>query len=576
MLRLSRFFRPYGLAIVTVLSLVFLQSISELLLPTLMANIIDIGIVNGDTSYIFTTGTTMLIIALLGTTCAIIASFLSAKTAMAIGRDLRLQVFTKAEAFSLSEFDRLGTSSLITRTTNDITQIQQIALMSLRMMARAPMIAIGGIILAVSKNARLSLTIVFAIPVITLSILIVAKKGTPLFKLIQTKLDKLNQILRENLTGVRVIRAFNRTDFEQKRFLAANYNLTSTAIQVSKIMAVIMPGMSLILNFTTIAVIWFGAVRIDSGTMQVGDLMAFIQYLMQIMFSLIMLSMIFVMIPRASASAERINEVLDMTPEIKDPERPEKIQPQQGLVEFKNVTFNYTGAEKPVLENISFIAAPGKVTAILGGTGSGKSTLINLIPRFYDLDQGSIFIDGIDIKKLPQKTIRDIIGLIPQKAVLFTGTITANIRYGKEDATETEIRHAIETAQAAEFITKMPKGLNTFIAQGGTNLSGGQKQRLAIARALVRKPKIYLFDDSFSALDFKTDAKLRNALQKETKDATLIIVTQRVSTIIDAEQIIVLDEGKIAGIGTHQELLKTCTVYKEIVASQLSQEEIAQ
>ncbi|MGI6575328.1 MAG: ABC transporter ATP-binding protein [bacterium] len=576
MLRLSRFFRPYGLAIVTVLSLVFLQSISELLLPTLMANIIDIGIVNGDTSYIFTTGTTMLIIALLGTTCAIIASFLSAKTAMAIVRDLRLQVFTKAEAFSLSEFDRLGTSSLITRTTNDITQIQQIALMSLRMMARAPMIAIGGIILAVSKNARLSLTIVFAIPVITLSILIVAKKGTPLFKLIQTKLDKLNQILRENLTGVRVIRAFNRTDFEQKRFLAANYNLTSTAIQVSKIMAVIMPGMSLILNFTTIAVIWFGAVRIDSGTMQVGDLMAFIQYLMQIMFSLIMLSMIFVMIPRASASAERINEVLDMTPEIKDPERPEKIQPQQGLVEFKNVTFNYTGAEKPVLENISFIAAPGKVTAILGGTGSGKSTLINLIPRFYDLDQGSIFIDGIDIKKLPQKTIRDIIGLIPQKAVLFTGTITANIRYGKEDATETEIRHAIETAQAAEFITKMPKGLNTFIAQGGTNLSGGQKQRLAIARALVRKPKIYLFDDSFSALDFKTDAKLRNALQKETKDATLIIVTQRVSTIIDAEQIIVLDEGKIAGIGTHQELLKTCTVYKEIVASQLSQEEIAQ
>jgi ATP-binding cassette subfamily B multidrug efflux pump len=576
MLRLSRFFRPYGLAIVTVLSLVFLQSISELLLPTLMANIIDIGIVNGDTSYIFTTGTTMLIIALLGTTCAIIASFLSAKTAMAIVRDLRLQVFTKAEAFSLSEFDRLGTSSLITRTTNDITQIQQIALMSLRMMARAPMIAIGGIILAVSKNARLSLTIVFAIPVITLSILIVAKKGTPLFKLIQTKLDKLNQILRENLTGVRVIRAFNRTDFEQKRFLAANYNLTSTAIQVSKIMAVIMPGMSLILNFTTIAVIWFGAVRIDSGTMQVGDLMAFIQYLMQIMFSLIMLSMIFVMIPRASASAERINEVLDMTPEIKDPERPEKIQPQQGLVEFNNVTFNYTGAEKPVLENISFIAAPGKVTAILGGTGSGKSTLINLIPRFYDLDQGSIFIDGIDIKKLPQKTIRDIIGLIPQKAVLFTGTITANIRYGKEDATETEIRHAIETAQAAEFITKMPKGLNTFIAQGGTNLSGGQKQRLAIARALVRKPKIYLFDDSFSALDFKTDAKLRNALQKETKDATLIIVTQRVSTIIDAEQIIVLDEGKIAGIGTHQELLKTCTVYKEIVASQLSQEEIAQ
>jgi len=494
---------------------------------------------------------------------------------MAFGRDLRGQMFKRAEDFSLNEFDKIGTSSLITRTTNDITQIQQVVVMSLSMMARAPMMAIGGLIMAVSKNAKLSLVIVFVIPVIALGVFIVAKKGTPLFKVIQTKLDNLNQVLRESLMGVRVIRAFNRVDHEKKRFEEANHDLTSTSIKVNKIMAALMPGMSLILNFTTVAVIWFGAIRIDSGNMQVGDLMAFIQYVMQIMFALVMLSMMFVMIPRATASAVRINEVFDTIPEIKDPEKSRTVNKNDGLIEFKNVTFSYPGAEQPVLKDISFIASPGKVTAIIGGTGSGKSTLVNLIPRFYDVDSGSILVDGIDIREVSQKNLRSKIGFVPQKAVLFTGTIKDNIKYGKEDATEEEIKYAAEIAQATEFISNMKDGFDSLIAQGGTNISGGQKQRLSIARALVKKPEIYLFDDSFSALDFKTDAKLRSALKNETTHSALIIVAQRVTTIIDADQIIVLDEGEIAGIGNHKELLETCNVYREIVSSQLSEEEIA-
>jgi len=575
MIKLLRYLKPYRVSIIATLSLIFLQAISELFLPTLMANIVDIGVVNGDTAYIFKIGGLMMIIALVGTLCAVAASFLSSKTSMAFGRDLRGQMFKRAEDFSLNEFDKIGTSSLITRTTNDITQIQQVVMMSLRMMARAPMMAIGGIIMAVSKNAKLSLVIVFVIPIIVFGILIVAKKGTPLFKVMQTKLDKLNQVLRENLIGVRVIRAFNRVDHEKNRFQEANYDLTNTAIKVNKIMAAMMPIMSLVLNFTTIAVIWFGAIRIDSGNMQVGDLMAFIQYVMQIMFALIMLSMMFVMIPRASASAVRINEVFDTIPEIKDTEKTITTNAKDGLIEFKNVTFSYPGAEEPVLKDISFTAKPGKVTAVIGGTGSGKSTLVNLIPRFYDIDSGSILVDGLDIREISQKALRDKIGFVPQKAVLFSGTIADNIKYGKEDATEEEIKYAAEIAQATEFISNMKDGFNSVIAQGGTNVSGGQKQRLSIARALVRRPEIYLFDDSFSALDFKTDAKLRGALKNETKNSTQIIVAQRVTTIIDADQIIVLDEGKIAGIGNHKELLKTCDVYREIVSSQLSEEEIA-
>lgn len=575
MKKLFQFLRPYRFAVMSSLGLIFLQVLSELFLPTLMANIVDIGLVNGDTAYIFKIGALMILITIFGIACAIAASYLSSRTSTAFGRDLRRAVFQRAESFSLNEFDKIGTSSLITRTTNDIAQIQQLVMMSLRIMARAPMMAIGGVIMAVYKNPKLSLILVFTVPFIVVGIAIVGKFGAPLFKVMQTKLDKLNQVLRESLMGVRVIRAFNKVDHEANRFKEANYDLTNTAIRVNRIMALMLPLLSIILNFTTIAVIWFGAINIDEGTMKVGDLMAFIQYVSQIMFSLVMVSMMFVMVPRAAASAARINEVLDMETEINDPEKWVSAPKKGGVVEFKNVYFTYPGAEEAVLKNISFKAEPGKVTAIIGGTGSGKSTILNLIPRFYDVTSGSISVDGIDLRHMPQKELRDQIGFVPQKAVLFTGTISENIQYGKEDATEEEIQNSTEIAQASEFIRGLEDGLNSFIAQGGTNVSGGQKQRLSIARALVRKAPIYLFDDSFSALDFKTDAKLREALKNEVSDSTFIIVAQRVSTIIDADQIIVLDEGEIAGIGSHKELLRDCNVYREIVSSQLSEEEMA-
>ncbi|QUH25740.1 ABC transporter ATP-binding protein [Serpentinicella alkaliphila] len=575
MFKLVKFLKPYRLSVIAALLLIFLQALSELFLPTLMANIVDIGIVNGDTPYIIKLGGQMLIIALVGTSCAILSSYLSAKAALSFGRDLRSAIFRRAEDFSLNEFDKIGTSSLITRTTNDITQVQHLVIMSLRLMARAPMMAIGGIVMAFTRDAKLSLTIVFIIPLISLGIVVVGKRVTPLFRLVQTKLDKLNHVVRENLTGVRVIRAFNKENHERTRFDEANHDLTNTTLKVNKLMAALMPVMSLTLNFATIAVIWFGAIRINSGTMQVGDLMAFIQYVMQIMFALIMVSMMFVMIPRASASAVRINEVLETIPEIKDTNNFIEANKQDGLVEFNDVTFSYPGAEEPTLKNITFRAEPGKFTAIIGGTGSGKSTLLNLIPRFYETNSGIILVDGINIKDLTQKTLRNKIGFVPQKSVLFSGTVLDNIKHGKENATFDEIQEACEIAQATEFIYNMKEGFESVISQSGTNLSGGQKQRLSIARALVRKPEIYLFDDSFSALDFKTDARLRAALINQTKKATLIIVAQRVSTIIDADQIIVLDKGEITAIGNHKQLLNSCDVYREIVSSQLSEEEIA-
>jgi len=575
MKKLIKFLKPYTVAVVAVIVFVFAQSISELYLPTLMSDIVDIGIVNGDIKYIIKIGGIMLIVAAGGTIFTILASFLSSRVAAGFGRDLRNQVFSKVESFSIEEFEKIGTSSLITRTTNDITQIQQVVFMILRMMISAPLMCIGGIIMAVSRDAELSLVIVIVIPIIASLIFLIAKKGVPLFKVMQTKIDKLNLILREELTGIRVIRAFNRSEHEKERFNKANLDLTKTASKAFKIMVSLMPLMMLLLNLTTISIIWFGGLRIDSGRMQVGDLMAFIQYVMQIMFSLFMLSMMFVMIPRASVSTNRINQVLEMETNIKDPKQPKKNTGKKGLVEFKNVSFSYPGAERPVLNNLSFCAQSGKVTAIIGGTGSGKSTVINLIPRFYDIDSGSILINGIDIREMSQKELRAKIGFVPQKAVLFSGTIADNIRYGKENATVDEIQHAVDIAQATDFIINMKDGFDSQISQGGTNISGGQKQRLSIARALVRKPEIYLFDDSFSALDFKTDAKLRIALKKEIKDSTVIIVAQRVSTIMDADQILVLDEGEIVGIGKHKELLNTCKVYREIVSSQLSEEELA-
>ncbi|MGZ6530083.1 MAG: ABC transporter ATP-binding protein, partial [Tumebacillaceae bacterium] len=413
------------------------------------------------------------------------------------------------------------------------------------------------------------------VPVLALAIYLVASKGIKLFRTMQTKLDKLNQVLREGLTGIRVIRSFNRIEYEKGRFREANFDLTSTAIKANKIMAFLWPIMMLTLNFSIIAIIWFGGIRIDHGDMQVGDLMAFIQYATQIMFSLMMLSMMFMMIPRASASAVRINEVLTTLPDINDAAQVKETDNQAGVVEFQDVTFSYPGAEKPALSNITFTARPGQITAIIGGTGAGKSTLISLLPRFYDIDSGHLLVDGVDVREQSQQNLRAKIGFVPQKAVLFTGTIADNIRYGKDDATDEEVAHAADVAQATEFISEMKDGFGSVIAQGGTNVSGGQKQRLSIARALVRRPEIYVFDDSFSALDFKTDAKLRAALKQETTESTVIIVAQRVTTVMDADQILVLNEGEIAGIGTHRELMATCEVYREIVSSQLSEEEIA-
>ncbi len=577
MLKLFKNLKPYSLSVLLVFTLIFVQVMAELYLPNLMSDIVDKGIVKGDTSYIFRTGSFMLIVAAIGVGCMIAASFLSSRIATGFGRDVRKKLFAHTENFSLNEFDRLSTASLITRTTNDITQVQMVLIVMMRMMAMSPMMCIGGIIMAVSKDSKLSLIIVFAIPIVVGAILLVARKGIPLFKIMQKKIDKLNLILREELIGVRVIRAFNKQTDEQERFNSSNEELTQTAIRVNQIMAFLMPFMMIIMNFITLAVIWFGAKRIDAMSMQVGDLMAFIQYIMHIMFSLIMVSMMFILIPRASVSAARINEVLETYPEIKDPvgkkSEPE-LQNQKGIIEFRNVSFSYQGAGEPAINDISFVAKRGETTAIIGGTGSGKSTIVNLIPRFYDVSAGKIFVDGIDVKDYTQKDLREKIGLVPQNTMLFSGSINDNIKYGKPTATDEEVAYAAKIAQADEFINSMPQKYDSQISQGGTNISGGQKQRLSIARALVRKPEIYIFDDSFSALDFKTDAKLRKELTSETMNSTVIIVSQRVSAVINVEQIIVLEDGKIAGKGTHKDLMEGCSQYREIVASQLSEEEL--
>ncbi len=579
MIKLFRLLKPYRISITFVLIFIFLQSLSNLYLPTLMSDIVDSGVMKGDIPYILQIGGFMLLVAILGVLCSILASLFASKTSTGFGKVLRSLVFSHIEEFALHEFDKFGTSSLITRTTNDITQVQQLVNMMLRMMVMAPLMSIGGIIMAVSTDAKLSLVIVVIVPILGIVIYAVLKKGIPLFRAMQKKIDTLNRVLRENLTGIRVVRSFNRISYEKRRFNAANLDLTDTAIRVNKIMASMMPLMMLIINLSTIAVIWFGGIRINNGDMQIGNLMAFIQYIMQILFAIMMVTMMFFMIPRASASAARINEVMDVSPEILDADEVktpyENENENQGRVEFQNVTFYYPGAQEPALSNISFCAYPGEITAIIGGTGSGKSSLINLIPRFYDVYSGRILIDGIDVRDLAQETLRSKIGYVPQKSILFSGTIADNIRYGKEDAADEEVRLAADIAQATEFILEMKDSFNSLITQGGTNVSGGQRQRLSIARALVRHPEIYIFDDSFSALDFKTDAKLRHALKKVTNNCTVFIVAQRVSTIMDADRIIVLDDGQIVGMGKHSELMNTCEIYHEIAASQLSEGESA-
>jgi ATP-binding cassette subfamily B protein len=448
-------------------------------------------------------------------------------------------------------------------------------MMLMRMIIMSPIMAIGGVIMAFQLDAKLTWVLAVVIPVITAVVVLVATRAMPMFRTIQARIDRINLVLREGLTGVRVIRAFNRVQHETQRFDAANQDLTSISIRVNKLMALMMPAMMLLMNLTAVAIIWFGAIRINLGEMQVGSLMAFIQYAIQILFSLLMLSFLFIMLPRASASSVRINEVMSLVPGIRDVPGARTAAGEHGPLEFRNVTFAYPGAEEPAVRDVSFNAKPGEVTAIIGGTGSGKSTLVNLIPRFYDAASGGIRVDDVDIREMPQETLRATLGFVPQKAVLFNDTIANNIRYGREDATDEEVARAAETAQALSFILAMPEGFQSMIAQGGMNLSGGQKQRIAIARALVRKPEIYIFDDTFSALDFKTDAQLRAALRRETAEATVIIVAQRVNTVMDADRIIVLDDGRVVGAGRHRELIRTCEIYREIVFSQLSEEELA-
>ncbi|MBP3039403.1 ABC transporter ATP-binding protein [Bacillaceae bacterium Marseille-Q3522] len=576
MKKILSFLKPYRLQIILVLLLTLVGSLLELYLPTLMADVVDIGIVHEDIPYILKTGGWMIVFSIIAVFVAVAVSYFSAKVSIGFGKDVRQQLFENVESFSLDEFEKFGTASLITRTTNDIKQVSDVLTMMLRMMVRAPFMLIGGIVLAVSRDPQLSLIFLVSLPVLALLIIIVSRIAIPLFTSMQKKTDRLNLVLRENLTGIRVVRAFNRVEHEKVRFDEANTDFRDVSIRVNKIMAYLFPLMMIVMNFTNIAIIWFGAIRIDNGNMQVGNLMAFLQYGMMILFSLIMLSVSFIMIPRAQASAKRINEVLVINAKMADADGMEANLDTEGEgLTFKNITFRYQGAEKPALKNISFSAKNGQTTAIIGSTGSGKSTLMKLIPRFYDAEEGSILLDGVDVRNIKLKTLREKIGYVPQKAALFSGTVADNIRFGNEEVTDKQMEAALKTAQAWEFVSEKEGGTESRIEQAGANLSGGQKQRLSIARALARKPDIYLFDDSFSALDYKTDAALRHALKSDMSEAIVLIVAQRVSTVMDADQIIVTDEGKIAGVGTHETLLKENQVYQEIVSSQLNEGESA-
>jgi ATP-binding cassette, subfamily B, multidrug efflux pump len=528
------------------------------------------------TDYITHTGMLMLLVTLVSVVCTVIVGYLSARIGSGLARTLRREVFQRVESFSSAEFDRFSTASLITRTTNDITQVQMVVIMMLRMVIYAPIIGVGGVIRALSKTVTMWWLIALAVIVLLGLILTVFSIALPKFKSIQSLIDRLNLVTRENLSGMMVIRAFTMQPFEEERFDKANRKLTSTMLFINRVMVIMMPLMMFIMNGVSMLIIWVGAHEVAQAQMQVGDMMAFMQYAMQILFAFLMLSMMFIFLPRASVSADRIAEVLETEPAIKDPDNPVKFpEPFKGTVEFRNVCFRYPDAEEDVLHNITFTAHPGQTTAFIGTTGSGKSTIVSLIPRFYEVSDGDILVDGTDIRQVSQHDLRDRIGYVPQKSNLFSGTIESNLRYADENTSDELLQLASEIAQASEFIKEKPEGLQTEIAQGGANISGGQKQRLSIARALVKQAPIYIFDDSFSALDFKTDSALRRALKEKTKDSTLFIVTQRIATIKTAEQIIVLDEGRIVGKGTHKELMKSSDVYREIALSQLSQEELA-
>ena len=548
---------------------------ANLWLPDKMSEIVNNGIIKQDMPAIWHNGLTMILVTAAGGLCSIIIGFLASRIATGVAQKLRMELFERVESFALADFNKFSTASLITRSTNDIQQIQMTSILLLRMALLAPIMAVGGLQKAIHNAPDLSWIIALAVSVLLVVIAVLFVIAVPRFKKLQTLVDKLNLVTRENLVGLKVIRAFHNEKIEQKKFQQANTELNKMNLFVNRLMMLLDPIMTLVMNFSSAAIVWFGAHLISSGNLQIGNMMAFLEYAMQVIISFLLLSMVFIMVPRAAVSVKRVGEVLDTLPSIVDPQLPQQLpHDATGKIEFKDVTFTYPDADLPVLSNINFTAEPGQTTAFIGSTGSGKSTLINLIPRFYDVSAGQILLDGVDIRQLKLEDLYDQIGYVPQKGVLFSGTIASNIKYGNAKASQKLVEKSAKIAQAAEFISELKNGYKNDIAQGGSNVSGGQRQRLSIARAIAVEPNVYIFDDSFSALDFKTDAKLRLALAKETKHKTVLIVGQRINTIMNADKIIVLDEGKIVGQGTHQELMKNCEVYQEIAASQLSEDDL--
>ncbi len=564
---LVAYLRPHWRILIGIALLLLVQAIGNLVLPTLMADIINQGVVTGDTSYILEVGGIMLLMSVLVGVASVVTVYFSARTSMRFGRDIRRDLFRRVQTFSLAQMHRFGVPSLITRNTNDVQQIQMLVMVGLTMMVLAPVTAIGGVVMALRTDVQLSALLLVIVPLMLIAIGVMVSRAVPLFRSMQVKVDRVNGVLRENLAGIRVIRAFVRTAHEEERFALANDELTTVSLKVTRLFALIFPTLMLIMNLALVATIWFGGHLIANGSMPIGNLFAFQSYIMQILFSVMMAVMTMMMVPRAAASAERIQAVLEAEPEITDPVASADL-PRVGRLELRNVSFRYPGAQDPVLQEISCVFEPGRTTAIVGGTGSGKSTLTNLLPRLLDVTDGAILVDGVDIRNIPLDDLWSLFGIVPQRAFLFGGTIASNVRFGREDASDEQVWQALEVAQAREFVDQLPGLLDAPVDQGGVNFSGGQRQRLAIARCIVRDPLVYLFDDSFSALDYTTDARLRAALAHRTHDRTVIIVAQRISTIINADRIIVLDGGRVVGSGTHEELIDSCEPYREIVASQ--------